>query len=132
MKIKNHTVDLIALSSSLVCSVHCAAIPLLLSFTSFSSLYFLKHNYIEWAFIACGLVFVLVSLWPSYKNVHHKAKPLLCAAFGFSFMALGRLHLTELWEVSHTVIGGGLVALAHYFNWKLLNVKRKSQSVLPN
>jgi len=123
MKIKNNTIDLIALSSSIICAVHCAAIPVVLSFSSLNSLHFLKNPYIEWTFISFGLVFVLVSLWPSYKKIHHLTKPLQYATLGFAFIALGRLHLTELWEVLNTVIGASTVALAHYLNWKLVRIK---------
>ncbi|WP_405292669.1 MerC domain-containing protein [Algibacter sp. Ld11] len=120
MKIKNNTVDIIAFSSSLVCAVHCAAIPLIVSFSSLGSLQFLENPLIEWTFISFGVVFVLISLWPSYKNAHNKLMPLLYALFGFLFIALGRFDLNELWEVSNTVLGATLVSLAHYFNWKLL------------
>lgn len=120
MKIKNNTIDLIALSSSLICAIHCAAIPIVLSFSSLSSLHFLENPIIEWTFIGCGLIFVLVSLWPSYKKVHHQTRPLLIAALGFVCIAMGRLNLTELWEIINTVIGASLVSLAHYINWKLV------------
>ncbi|GAL77445.1 MerC domain-containing protein [Algibacter lectus] len=123
MKIKNNTVDIIAFSSSLICAVHCATIPLILSFSSLGSLHFLGNPIIEWTFIAFGIVFVLVSLWPSYKKTHFKLKPLLYALLGFSFILLGRLDLNEFWEVSNTVAGASLVSLAHYFNWKLLQTK---------
>ncbi|MEJ4087380.1 MerC domain-containing protein [Galbibacter orientalis] len=123
MKIKNNTIDLIALSSSLICAIHCAAIPIVLSFSSLSSLHFLENPIIEWTFIGFGLIFVLTSLWPSYKKVHHQTKPLLIAALGFVCIAIGRLNLTELWEIVNTVIGASLVSLAHYSNWKLLKGK---------
>lgn len=123
MKIKNNTIDLIALSSSLICAVHCAAIPVVLSFSSLGSLHFLGNPYIEWTFISFGLVFVLTSLWPSYKKVHHRTKPLLLAGLGFAFIGIGRLHLTELWEIVNTVLGASIVALAHYLNWKLIRAK---------
>ncbi|WP_178984812.1 MerC domain-containing protein [Winogradskyella helgolandensis] len=117
---KNNTLDLIALTSSLICAIHCAIFPILLSFSSLSSLYFLNNPIIEWAFISLGIVFLFTSLWPSYKNNHHNTKPLKMALFGFAFIALGRLHLTHLWEVFNTVIGATLLAVAHYSNWKLL------------
>ncbi|MDD7884476.1 MerC domain-containing protein [Flavivirga sp. 57AJ16] len=123
MKIKNNTIDLIAFSSSLICAVHCAAIPVVLSFSSLSSLHFLENPYIEWTFISFGIVFILTSLLPSYKKVHHQTKPLLYAALGFAFIALGRLNLTELWEIINTVIGAFIVALAHYLNWKLVRAR---------
>lgn len=117
---KNTTYDIIALSSSLVCAVHCAAVPIVLSFSSLASLHFLQNPLIEWSFIGIGVVFVFVSLWPSYKRTHHKSRPLIIAAIGFGLIALGRLDLNELWEVGHTVLGAIMVAVAHYINWKLL------------
>ncbi|WP_417860828.1 MerC domain-containing protein [Winogradskyella sediminis] len=125
---KNNTLDLIALSSSLICAIHCAVFPILLSFTSMSSLYFLNNPIIEWIFIGLGIVFLLTSLWPSYKNKHHKTKPLIIAGLGFVFIAIGRLHFTHLWEIINTVIGAVLLALAHYMNWKLLRLRLQQQS----
>ncbi|EPR74322.1 hypothetical protein ADIWIN_0664 [Winogradskyella psychrotolerans RS-3] len=70
-------------------------------------------------------MFLLTSLWPSYKTIHYKTKPLKIALLGFLFIAIGRLHFTNLWEVSNTVIGATLLALAHYANWKLLRIATK-------
>ena len=122
---KNNALDLIALSSSLICAAHCAIFPIVLSFSSLSSLYFLNNPLIEWVFISLGIVFLFTSLWPSYKNNHHKTRPLKIALLGFTFIAIGRLHLTHLWEVSHTVIGATLLAVAHYSNWRLLRIADK-------
>lgn len=80
---------------------------------------------IEWVFISLGIVFLLTSLCPSYKTIHDKTKPLKIALLGFAFIAIGRLHLTHLWEVINTVIGATLLALAHYSNWKLLRIATK-------
>jgi len=124
MKIKNQTIDLIALTSSLICAIHCASIPILLSFSTLSSLHFLGNHYVEWVFISFGVVFVFISLWPSFKKIHHKIKPLVYAAIGFGFIALGRLDLNELWEVINTVLGAVIVSVAHYLNWRLLSIVR--------
>ncbi|MGP1992918.1 MerC domain-containing protein [Zobellia laminariae] len=120
MKIKKNTIDLIALSSALICAIHCMAIPMLLSISALNSLYFLENPYVEGIFISLGIVFVFTSLWPSYKKIHFQAKPLLYAALGFIFIALGRLNLTELWEITNTVTGSVLISLGHFLNWKLL------------
>ena len=125
MKISNAKLDIIAFTSSLICAIHCAAIPIVLSFSSLSSLHFLENPFIEWFFIILGLIFVFISLWPSYKKVHHKLKPLRIAALGFTLIAIGRFEFTELWEISNTVLGASLVSLAHYYNWKLLKTRDK-------
>lgn len=123
MDIKNKTIDIIALTSSLICAIHCAAIPIVLSFSSLSSLHFLENPYIEWSFITMGVVFIFLSLWPSYKRSHHNTKPLCYAGIGFFLIAMGRFEFTEMWEVGNTVVGALLVSTAHYFNWKLLKIK---------
>ena len=123
MKIKNANIDIIALTSSLICAVHCAAIPIVLSFSSLSSLHFLENPYIEWSFISLGVLFVFISLWPSYKKIHHKLKPLRFAAIGFFLITIGRFEFTELWEISNTVLGASLVSMAHYFNWRFLKTE---------
>ncbi len=123
MKIKNSTLDLVALSSSLICAIHCASIPIMLSSTTFGSIHFLANPFIERTFIGLGFVFVLASLWPSYQKIHRKLKPLKIAVMGFIFIGLGRLHLTESWEIGNTIMGTLLVSLAHYYNWKLLGCR---------
>jgi len=125
-KLKNSTIDLIALSSAFVCAVHCAVLPILISFSSLGLLSFLNHSLIEWTFISLGVVLAYSSLWPSYKQKHKNSQPLKMALLGFLSIALGRLHFTHLWEVSHTVIGTTLVALAHYSNWKILRLTAKT------
>jgi len=127
MRVKSNTIDIIALTSSLICAIHCAAIPILLSFSSLSSLHFLENPWIEWTFILMGVVFVFISLWPSYKKMHHQRKPLLLAGIGFALIAIGRFEFTELWEVVNTVLGALFVSSAHYVNWKLLRVSRKHE-----
>jgi hypothetical protein len=123
MNIKSKTLDIVAITSSIICAIHCAAIPIVISFSSLSSLRFLTNPYVEWSFISLAIVFVLVSLWPSYKNSHGKTKPLFLALIGFIFIALGRIEITELCEVITTVVGALLVSAAHFFNWRLLKTK---------
>lgn len=85
----------------------------------------------EWSFVGLGVVFVFVSLWPSYKKVHRKSRPLLIAALGFGTLALGRLDFSEAWEVVHTVSGAIMVAAAHFINWKLLRFREDINIKVP-
>lgn len=123
MKAKTQTYDIIAMTSSLICAIHCAAVPILLSFSYLSSLHFLHNPIIEWSFIGLGIVFVFISLWPSYKKAHHNSRPLLIAAVGFGIIALGRLDFSEAWETVNTVSGAILVSVAHFVNWKIMPSK---------
>lgn len=124
MRISNQTYDVIALSSSILCAIHCAAVPILISFSALGSLQFLDNPWIEWSFIGFAFLLALLSLWPSYKRTHHCTTPLYFAGFGFFFIAIGRLDFTEWWETANTVFGACLVAYAHYCNWKLLKERQ--------
>lgn len=123
MKIKTQTYDIIAMTSSLICAVHCAAVPILLSFSSLSGLHFLHNPIIEWSFIGLGIAFVFISLCPSYYKVHRRTRPLFIAAIGFGIIALGRLDFSEAWETVNTVGGALLVSAAHFVNWKIVHSK---------
>ncbi|MGV6831384.1 MAG: MerC domain-containing protein [bacterium] len=125
MKIKSNTIDIIASISSLICAIHCAAVPIILSFSTLGSLQFLENPMIEWFFILLGVVFVFISLWPSYKKVHRISKPLVIAGIGFLLIAIGRFDLTELWEPVNTVTGAALVSVSHYFNWKIIKNRKQ-------
>lgn len=120
MKLINRTYDLIALTSSVLCAIHCAAVPIILSFSTLGSLHFLENPWIEWSFILFGLMLVAVSLWPSYRKIHHYTAPLWFAAIGFLFIGISRLEFSVWWETGNTVLGACIVAYAHYRNWKLL------------
>jgi len=123
MNIKNKTLDVVAITSSIICAIHCAAIPIIISFSSLTSLHFLSNPFIEWSFICLAIVFVYVSLWPSYKKNHGKTTPLFIALTGFFLIALGRIEITEVWEIITTVIGAIFISFAHYCNWLLLKNK---------
>lgn len=123
MKLKNQTIDLIALTSSILCAIHCAAVPILLSFSALSSIHLLHNPWIEWSFISLGLILVVLSLWPSFRKIHQRTMPLWFAAIGFLFIGISRLDFSLWWETGNTVFGACLVSYAHYRNWKLLSVK---------
>lgn len=124
MSIKNQTFDIIALTSSIVCAIHCAAVPVILSFSALSSIHFLHNSWIEWSFISLGLILVVVSLWPSYRKIHKCTTPLWFAVIGFLFIGISRLEFSVWWETGNTVFGACMVSYAHYRNWRLLKQKQ--------
>lgn len=120
MRISNQTLDLIAITSSILCAIHCAIVPILLSFSALASFHFLGNPWIEWSFILFGFVLAIGSLLSSYKKVHQIFWPLLYATIGFLFIAISRLDFSEWWEAGNTVFGACVVAYAHFKNWRLL------------
>ncbi|WP_424001270.1 MerC domain-containing protein [Maribacter sp. IgM3_T14_3] len=120
IKTNHQTFDIIAVTSAILCALHCVALPILLSFSAFAGLYVLQNPIIEWFFIAFGLLLILVSLWPSFRKIHNSKIPLWFAGFGFVFIVASRINFSYWWEAGNTALGACLIAYAHYRNWRLL------------
>ncbi|RNL80670.1 MerC domain-containing protein [Sinomicrobium pectinilyticum] len=112
--------DYLGFSASLLCAVHCAVFPIIITFSTLGGLAFLADPIIEWGFIGTGLILAVLSLWPSYTRYHHKKRPLILAVSGFILIALSRFEIHELWEAVLTPVGALGIAMAHYYNWKYL------------
>lgn len=127
MKITNQTFDIIALTSSVLCAVHCTIVPLLVTFSAVGSLSFLSDPLIELGFIGLGLLLAAISLFPSFKNIHKDSCPLFLAFTGFFLIAISRFDFSILWEVLNTVMGACLLSYSHYKNWHLLRKHKHQQ-----
>jgi len=116
---KGRFLDLFGFSTSLLCAIHCALIPVVLTFSMLEGLHFLVDPTIEKTILCISLLVALVSLLPTYFRHHHKLFPLLIFGFGLTLIAIGRMELPMMVEVMLTSIGAGCVAIAHLINWRL-------------
>lgn len=128
MEGKKKILDFLGISASLICAVHCILPPVLISYSAFNLLPFLENPVFEFILLGSALLFALISLWPSYKD-HSVKTPLLLAIIAFSAMSIGLFLHIENVEMISMVLGGGLLAYAHFYNWKLNN-KRASLQIL--
>lgn len=112
----NLSIDFLGITASLLCAIHCALLPFLLSAASLAGLHFLANPWIEYSVIALSLGLVLLSLLPAYKNHHHRLTPILVGVTGFALIATGQFSPEE-YEIIFTCSGAVLVAIAHAFNW---------------
>lgn len=111
-----------AITLSLVCAIHCLALPLLAVLSPAAMGYFITDEaFHTWlAFIV--IPFSLVALTMGCR--HHKSKTI--ALFGLSGMLIllltalfGHDVLGESGEKIATVVGAALIALAHFRNYRL-------------
>jgi len=111
--------DFLGFVASMLCAIHCAALPLILTFSALSGLSFLANHAIEFVFLGISAILAVWSLIPSYKHKHHNARPLQIVALGFVFLISSRFLPHGFTEHFMTAIGGFIVAVAHITNWKL-------------
>lgn len=113
-------IDALGMMASIVCAIHCAALPLLLSLSTLTSLHFLANPWIEYSVIILSLFLALVSFLPAFKRHHGKYSPLIFLGVGFVFIGFGQSGLFSIDEVILTVSGASFIATAHAINWALV------------
>lgn len=111
-----------AVMSSL-CLVHCLLLPLGLALSPMLAVGMadeLLHGpvWVHWLLIALAAPVSIYALWRG-SQVHRNRYPWLLALLGFALMAAGALaHGHGPIEPILTVLGGVIVAIAHWRNWK--------------
>lgn len=110
--------DFLGFSASLLCAVHCAAVPLLLTLGSISSMAFLKNPLVEGFALTIGFGLAFLSLLPAYKK-HRNPRPLLLLLTGSIIIITGHLTTPPVPETVLVPIGAIAIAIAHYTNWQL-------------
>lgn len=113
--------DGVAAGLSSLCLVHCLTLPLLLvMLPMFGSATESLHGpaWVHWALLAIAAPFSFYALRRG-AECHHDRRFWYVAIVGFAFMVAGALsHTIEPQEQVLTVVGGLIVAAAHWMNWK--------------
>ena len=112
--------DFIGFITSLLCALHCAALPILLSMAPLAGLQFLANPWIEYVIILLSFFIASSSLVRSYRKHHQNLIPLIVALVGFTLIGTGQFLEPEWKEVLLTSSGGANIALAHLINWKFM------------
>lgn len=111
--------DFLGFSASFLCAIHCALLPILLTFSAMAGLEFLEDPFIEYGMIGLSAVLASLSLIGSYKKSHRNPLPLYIVAFGFTSIMFSHLGDSEVFEAIFMTIGGFSIAGSHVYNWKL-------------
>ena len=115
------TLDRVGISASLLCAIHCAALPLLLGVLPVIGLNFLLHGVFEAVMISLAAVVGGWSLGHSFRT-HRLRTPLLLLIGGICVLGvnlLGHEFGPDSLEWLHplvAVLGGGLIVTAHLIN----------------
>ena len=108
-------------TSSSLCAIHCAIMPLIITFLPLIGLGWLASEWVEWVLFASSAIIGASSLCMGY-NQHGSKSALRTLAIGLSILALGRLGDMHHWGPYYVVlliIGGFTIAGSHYLNHKL-------------
>ncbi len=109
--------DFAGFAASLICSLHCIAIPILLSIGLLNSNHFLHNHNFDTFIIAIGIVIASLSLFSDYK-IHKSKLPIGLIFLGFTILILGLKFGHDIEHVTMSIVGSACVASAHLINWK--------------
>ncbi len=114
--------DSIGMTASTLCAIHCAAVPVLLTFLPLVGLGFLANPLFEWGMIVLALLLGIWSILLSYFRTHHRVLPLLLLLAGFTLVITGHSCLKGWVEAVVVPAGGLTIAVAHFVNYKYVGV----------
>lgn len=128
MKFFSWHLDFVGFGASLLCALHCMLMPLLLTVGIFAGTNWLMNPLSEWIFIGASIGIASWSLLQSYFNNHRNITPLLMAGIGFIGLILAQKVFASN---AHWLMatGGGLIAYAHFYNWRLLHHRSKTRQI---
>lgn len=110
-----HNLNKVGLWLSVLCMVHCLAMPFILT-----SLPYLSKNTIseksEFFLIGISAGLAIYLLNKDYKN-HRNSLPITLLCFALAFNILGVFIVSNSYETIFNVSGGLLMALAYGLNW---------------
>ena len=105
-------------TASLVCAVHCALMPLVITLLPLVGLGFLSSEPVEWLLLGLSTLLGVSSLCLGYRR--HRSRRALCVlAVGLGLIATGRtIEMREIQgpSVLLVVCGGVTIAGAHLVN----------------
>ncbi|NNC82592.1 MAG: MerC domain-containing protein [Flavobacteriales bacterium] len=117
-KFLSFDLDVIGMSASLLCAIHCALVPLILTFGLLGGVSFLADPLWDVVFIGLSFILATASLLNGYRNHHGRIGPLVLAISGFLAIILGHLVFHNLLGDILSVAGGLSIAYAHLMNYK--------------
>ena len=115
--------DFLGFSASMICAVHCLALPFVLTFGALSGFSWIENHAIESTFICLSILFASLSLIQGYKKEHRRLEAIYVVILGF-LIIIGSRFLGGNAHVVLAGVGGCLVAAAHLINWRLLQTSK--------
>ncbi len=123
---KAESLDAAGATASLLCAIHCALMPFVVTLLPLVGLSFLASETTEWLLLALSATLGISSLCLGFR-AHRSRRALAVLAVGLALAATGRIaehggstpFLPHLPGVALLVVGGVLVALSHGLNFYL-------------
>src|SRR4030095_4962852 len=108
--------DAFGMATSLVCAIHCAVLPLLLTSLPLFGINIIHNNLFEAGMIALAFLIGSLALFHGFSRRHHLLIPLLIFSTGFILLVLKEIFV--FYEVALLVPAVLFILPAHFFNYR--------------
>lgn len=107
--------DALGIGASLLCAVHCAVLPVLVTLLPLLGLRMQGNEKLEHALLACTFVIGVAALLKGYRR-YRQLQPLLWFLAGFAGLLLGHYSLPPAWQPAVIAAGAVCIIIAHIRN----------------
>jgi hypothetical protein len=111
-----HTLNKVGIWLSILCTIHCLAMPFLITALPLFGGSFLSQKS-EMYLIGVSAVLAIFLLIKDYRN-HRDTVPLILLSIALCFNFTGLFFAKNSYEVYFNVTGALIMASAYYLNWK--------------
>lgn len=111
-----HTLNKVGLWLSILCTIHCIAMPFVITALPFLSGSFLSEQS-EIYLIGASAALAIFLLIKDYLN-HRNILPLVLLAIALCFNITGLFFVKNTYEIFFNVTGALVMATAYWINWK--------------
>ena len=108
--------DALGVATSVICAIHCAALPLVLTSLPLFGINIIHNNFFEAGMITLAFAIGLFALYHGYKRHHHSVLPLLIFSVGFIFLVLKEIFISS--ETLLLIPAVVFILTAHFFNYR--------------
>jgi len=111
--------EAIGISASLICAIHCALMPLLLTSLPLFGVNLIENLWVELSLLGTAFVVGFISLWHGYRRHHHRVITFVVFSIGIALFLAHQLISIEYSGI--LLIFPGVIAIlsAHYLNYRL-------------
>lgn len=120
--------DNVGMTASVLCAIHCAIVPMLITSLPLLGLGFLANPWFEWSMILFALCIGVYAIGITYIRIKHSLLPMILLIAGFMIIIAGHLFIRSWHEAVIVPIGGLLIAAAHFFNYKYAKICARGHS----
>ncbi|MFC5044963.1 MerC domain-containing protein [Aquimarina hainanensis] len=117
--------DLLGLSASFLCVMHCIALPFIIMFFPLLGMSFLENSLTEMGLILSSVSIAAIAIIRGYVSYHKKKSVLFMLIGAVLLFLLGILIEHPTIEKGSHLIATILLIVAHLFNWKEIRKRKK-------